>query len=362
MAQFDDWLTDRTLTHHRVIDFISNPANLGYPLGQAQLVCTSSGTTGVPGLYLHDAQAVAVYWANPILRGFGFWFGPESLAQAMRHGLRQAQVIGAGAHFGGAAWAALAQRRSLRLRKSIKVIPIQQTYASAIASLNAFNPAIVSRYSSSLEVLARAQSSGQLRIRPTLVATSGETMNPGTRQQIGESFGAMERTSYAASETLFMAHSCAQDWLHLSSDWYLLEPVASQGEPVPPGVRSHSVLVTNLANHLQPNIRYDLGDSVLFRAEPCRCGSHLPAFRVMGRSSELLRFVNALGAAQKVSPMLLGTALDLVPEAVCKQVIQQSAHELEIRFDMLADLGTTSAAQPERIQVGAALTQAVSQA
>ena len=36
-------------------------------------------------------------------------------------------------------------------------------------------------------------------------------------------------------------------FLHVNSDWYILEPVDSDRRPVPPGVQSDSVLVTNLS-------------------------------------------------------------------------------------------------------------------
>lgn len=56
---------------------------------------------------------------------------------------------------------------------------------------------------------------------------------------------------------------CRRGRLHVNSDWFILEPIDAAGRPTPPGERSDSVLVTNLANRVQPVIRYDLGDSVV---------------------------------------------------------------------------------------------------
>ena len=54
-----------------------------------------------------------------------------------------------------------------------------------------------------------------------------------------------------------MAYDCGQGWLHVNSDWVILEPVEADYSPTPPGQASHTVLLTNLANRIQPIIRYD---------------------------------------------------------------------------------------------------------
>ena len=63
-----------------------------------------------------------------------------------------------------------------------------------------------------------------------------------------------------------------------------MEPVDDAYQPVPRRRTSHTVLVTNLANRVQPLIRYDLGDRVQVapaRAPAAarfpRCGSRAAA-------------------------------------------------------------------------------------
>lgn len=355
MADFDLWLTDLTVKRAAVEEFIADPANVGRPLGPAAFVCTSSGTTGVPGLYVHDSRAADVYWVNPIVRGYGFWFGPQTLRHFMQHGGREAQVIGTGAHFGGAVWAQLAQQRNEVTRKALAVFPAQLPVAELVAGLNEFDPAVIAGYSTSIEQLAAERMAGRLHVEPTLVVTSGEGISEVGRQRVAGAFGCMVRQSYAASETLFMAHSCAHGWLHLSNDWYLLEPVASDGSPTPVGELSHTVLVTNLANRLQPIIRYDLGDAVLMRPDTCDCGSPLPAFRVAGRSGGLLTFTDAAGDRVAISPMVIGAALELVPSALRAQVVQETLTRVALHFEVVDG-------KASRGEVGDGLRQAVSDA
>lgn len=355
MAEFDDWLTDLTLTRAQVAEFVADPANVAQPLGPAALVCTSSGTTGVPGLFVHDPLAAELYWSNPIVRGYGTWFGPRSFARFMRHGGREAQIIGTGTHFGGATWALRALRRNETTLKALTVVPAQLPISEIVDRLNAFDPAVLAGYSTSIQQLAAERRAGRLRVAPALVATSGEGITEVAAAVVATAFGCMVRQSYAASETLFMAHSCAHGWLHLSSDWYLLEPVQRDGSPTPAGVASHSVLVTNLANRLQPIIRYDLGDSVLMRPDLCECGSPLPAFRVTGRTGELLTFHNEAGRAVTISPMVLGTALDEVAGATRSQVVQESQTAVSIRFEVPG----SGIDAPGRVAVGEQLRREV---
>ena len=82
------------------------------------------------------------------------------------------------------------------------------------------------------------------------------------REHVHRSLDTVVRSSYGASEFLPMAWECAHGHLHLNEDWLILEPVDEHQRPVPPGQPSCSVLLTNLANTVQPLIRYDLGDQV----------------------------------------------------------------------------------------------------
>ncbi len=49
--------------------------------------------------------------------------------------------------------------------------------------------------------------------------------------------------------------------------------------PVPAGRLSDDVLITYLANRIQPIIRYRMGDRVAMDADPCICGSPFPSIQ-----------------------------------------------------------------------------------
>ncbi|GAB3896213.1 hypothetical protein GCM10027612_50250 [Microbispora bryophytorum subsp. camponoti] len=112
----------------------------------------------------------------------------------------------------------------------------------------------------------------------------------------------------------------------------MLEPVDADHRPVPPGRPSHTVLLSNLANRVQPILRYDLGDNVLVRPDSCPCGSPLPAVQVQGRAAEMLEFPAGDGGHVRISPMAFGTLLDRVPGIAQFQVVQSAPATLRVRL------------------------------
>jgi phenylacetate-coenzyme A ligase PaaK-like adenylate-forming protein len=63
MDHFDTWVTDPVVTLERVRAHVADPALIGAPLPGGHTVWKSSGTRGEPGLFVHDAEAIATYQA-----------------------------------------------------------------------------------------------------------------------------------------------------------------------------------------------------------------------------------------------------------------------------------------------------------
>jgi phenylacetate-coenzyme A ligase PaaK-like adenylate-forming protein len=77
---------------------------------------------------------------------------------------------------------------------------------------------------------------------------------------------------------------------HVNSDWIIVEPIDEQGNPVPDGTPSDGVLVTNMANLVQPVIRYRMSDTLTMHSAPCGCGLPFPYIEMNGRSEEVFEF------------------------------------------------------------------------
>ena len=155
------------------------------------------------------------------------------------------------------------------------------------------------------------------------VWTGGETLSPAMRRRVQQGFGCRVANRYGASEFLAIASECDRGRMHLNSDWVILEPVDDRRRVLPPGERGTTTLLTNLANHVQPLIRYDLGDRVTLHAEACECGSHLPLIEVEGRCDDTLRVGLPGAPAVHVLPLAVSTVLEDDAGLFDFQLVQQ---------------------------------------
>jgi phenylacetate-coenzyme A ligase PaaK-like adenylate-forming protein len=184
--------------------------------------------------------------------------------------------------------------------KRFASLPVTLPFAEIIEGLNTLQPTRISGFPSIIYQLCGAARRGQLRITPKSFLVGAEPLYPEVRLALEEQFKAKVHNFYGCSEASCLAFSCpAGPGLHLSDDLVIVEPVDERGEPVPIGVPSAKVLLTNLFNTLQPLIRYELADSItlLQSQTPCICGS---SFRkiddVQGRSDDSFLYASGVFA------------------------------------------------------------------
>jgi phenylacetate-coenzyme A ligase PaaK-like adenylate-forming protein len=241
-----------------------------------------------------------------------------------------------------------------------------------VDELNAFAPTVIASDPTAALVLAEQAQRGALNAPVREVWTGGETLGQSARERIVQAFGAELRNGYGASEFLPMAWECGHGRLHLNTDWLLLEPVDEHQQPVPAGQVSHSVLLTNLANTVQPLIRYALGDRVRLDTALCDCGSPLPTVEVVGRHDDILRLRGAADRTVALLPLALSTVLEENAGVFDFQIVQRDDHTLVVRLPEQGDAGKQALARCRtalmafasehgvvRLQVLGALGQAV---
>jgi len=347
MESFDDWVTDPKVTKAGAEAFVADSDLVGsYYLGQYAL-WTTSGITGEPAIFVHDGGALNVYAALGLLRGINAWMTPGNLWAFLRQDVRAAIVIAAGGHWASDAVKELVRGLHSSLSNRIHTYSVLTPIPQMVITLNEYQPTILFGYPTALALLAHQQMVGGLRISPLLVATAAEWLTPGARHQIGGAFNCLVRETYAASEFMGIAYSCDHGRLHVNSDWVIMEPVDEAYQPVPPGQASLTVLLTNLANRVQPIIRYDLGDSITVDPDPCPCGNPLPAIQVEGRRDDVLYLQTPDGKSVPILPMALATVVEEVPFVTRYQIIQTAPAELSLRIE----------APSENLQVGEIVTQ-----
>jgi phenylacetate-coenzyme A ligase PaaK-like adenylate-forming protein len=65
MAGFDAWVTDSSITRSGVEAFLHDPELVGEQYLGRYAVWKSSGSTGEPGIFVHDANALATMLQQP---------------------------------------------------------------------------------------------------------------------------------------------------------------------------------------------------------------------------------------------------------------------------------------------------------
>lgn len=328
MARFDDWVTDKDITLARAREFSTNPDVIGDKFLGKYTIVTTSGTTGTPGIFIIDDGAMRVTSAL-MLRMLRTWLGVGDLAKIVAKGGRLAMVADIGHHSATSVAAARILKSHAR-RKRVQLLSVKTPVPELVAQLNAFQPALLAPYASMARLLASEQESGRLSIDPVLTVLAAEGLPLPEYARIASAFGTKVGNSYAATECPFLSYSCEYQWLHVNADWVLIEPVDAEYKPVPAGSPSHTVLLTNLANRVQPIVRYDLGDSVIERPDTCPCGSPLLAIRVQGRSADVLRFESTAGRTVTIAP--LAFELDHIAGVTLSQIVQTSRAGLAVRL------------------------------
>jgi len=333
MENFDGWATDEAVRRETAEAFVADPERVGRHYLDRYLAFATSGTTGRPAVFLHDRDAVNVYIALMLARRLPTLIAAGAKASFLRNGGRTATIITTGGHFTSSVIEALARSRFPRLSGRNRTFSLLDPLPDLVRALNEYQPAVIGSYPTALAVLAGEQAAGRLRIRPALALSGAERLSPAAAERIKTSFLCPLHDTYAASEFMGIAFDCRYGHLHLNADWVILEPVDAALRPVPPGTPSHSTLLTNLANRVQPVIRYDLGDSVTMLPTRCRCGSPLPLIRPEGRRDEILYLESPGEGVKPVLPLVLATVVEETAGILRYQVIRTGPGRLRVRVD-----------------------------
>jgi phenylacetate-coenzyme A ligase PaaK-like adenylate-forming protein len=217
--------------------------------------------------------------------------------------------------------AATAVGPPVRIAGAAATLPLPEI----VRRLNEVQPPALLGYPSKLAELAREQRSGRLRLAPRSVSATSELLTPEDRRDIEEGFGLPVINSFASTEGLVGHSEPGGEVLRFASDMCLVELVDEDYQPVPDGVTSAKVLVTNLQNLTQPLVRYELTNR--FTAPPQGegppAGGHLLA-SVEGRSGEIFRYRGV-----DVHPHVIRSAL-VAERAVREYQVRETGRGIEV--------------------------------
>ena len=293
MEHFDELVTDRGVRLDQVRDHMSGDSAQRRFLDRYWVAATS-GSTGTPGIFLHDAEE----WTT-VLASYARANDWAHVAVGLTRRLRIAIVSSRTPWHQSAIVGATLESRLVRTLRIDAVEPI----ARIVAELGAFQPESLVGYASMLRAVAVEQLGGRLRIAPRAVMSASEVLTPDTRDRIRSAWSVEPFDVYAATDPAGIASDCDRHGaMHLYEDLVIAEVVDEKNRPMPPGVVGAEVLVTVLFRRTQPLIRYEMSDRVARLARACECGRPFALMSaVEGRQRGRARHPRRIGASERCS-------------------------------------------------------------
>jgi phenylacetate-coenzyme A ligase PaaK-like adenylate-forming protein len=288
MGNWDRIVTDPRLSLEAVEEHLERVSGDAYLLDHFHAVA-SGGSSGRRGVFVYDWQAWMIGYLGFVRMGARERMLGSALAQTP---LVAATVAADKATHMTSAFGQTFSSPLIPVHR----LPITLPLGQIVEGLNAIQPSVLNGYTSALCLLAHEARAERLRIAPRSVIATSEPLLPEMRLLLEETWNAPVGNWWGTSEGGPTGLSCGQGpGMHLCEDLMIVEPVSEEGSPVPPGVRSEKVYLTNLYNRTLPLIRYELTDQVLILEDPCPCGcAHRRIADIEGRHDDAFVYQGGL--------------------------------------------------------------------
>lgn len=309
MDALDDVFTDRRLNARLVEGALAGGIAEPQPILDEYIAFTSGGSSGRRGVCVLDPPALRQFLGSlsrGLLARIAQMGGgpPGGLPIAMVAAAAAAHPTGGAPPLAGGP-----------LPFHFVPVPATLPLPEMVERLNTIQAPLLYGYASVIARLAAEQRAGRLRIRPMAVTCTSETLTAEMRTAIRGAFGVPVIDTFGSTEGLVGVSAPDDDAIVFAEDGCIVELVDEHRRPVPPGTPSAAILVTNLENHVQPLIRYELTD--VLTAQP---GNGYLRATVTGRSDETFTYD---GVA--VHPFVVRAVLVRTPRIAEYQVRQTAA-------------------------------------
>ncbi len=293
----------------------------------AQVIKTTSGTTGTPMIVKYNAES-RVWRDATRWRGYG-WAGYQPGMKAFHWwGVLATQAAG---------WKKYKVELDHLLRRDhyMDCSPRDDAHLQrAVETVRKLQPEVMLAYAQGAASLARyVQRTNGRSWNSFPVITGAERLWPHDREAMQAAFGPDVYETYGCREVMLIGSECeAHDGLHLSMENLICELIVREHgttRPARPG-ETGEVVITDLHNLAQPLIRYVGGDSAVARTPgPCRCGRTLPRIGpIEGRVTDTLHD----GKGNPVNGLLFSILFVSVVEHTRQfQIFQKKTGEISLR-------------------------------
>jgi phenylacetate-CoA ligase len=329
MASFDDVVTDPRLSRRLAEQHLAASAHQPGLLLDQYVCLASGGSSGLRGVFVQRLGEFADFVASLVRPGYARALAAGGPPPA---GLVLGLVAAASPVHSSGFGAAVAVGPAVTLIPAPATLPLPQI----VARLNAAQPPALLGYASKLAELAGEQLAGRLRITPRSVTALAELLTPADRAVIERAFAVPVINAFVSTEGLAGHSEPGGSVLRFASDMCLAELVDEDNNPVPAGVPSAKVLVTNLHNLTQPLIRYELTDRFT-RPDASPEAGWLYA-SIDGRADEVFRYGSVAVHPHVIRGALAGEA------AVREYQVRQAGNGIEVACVTGGDLDAATLA------------------
>ena len=310
MEELDRIVTNPRLRLAELEPFLAAADAGALYLGEYRVFSTS-GTSGVPGLFVYS-QAEFADWVAVFVRSFArLGMTPDT------------RIVGLGApsalHLSQQVIAAIQAGRRGAPRVSVTT-PLDEMVAVA-ERVSARGDR---RLSERDRPPGRGAAPGASRDRPRVVLTTSEVLTEDAAARIESAWTKPVEGYFSTEVGVIAADSLDHVGMHVCEE-AIVEVVDEANQPVPPGTLGSKVLLTNLVNYTQPLIRYELSDAVELEAGADPSGRPFDRIaRIDGRSDDVLRLPAAGGGEVTVHPYRLRAPFVRLLDVLQYQVVHRT--------------------------------------
>jgi phenylacetate-coenzyme A ligase PaaK-like adenylate-forming protein len=302
LERFDEIVTDPRIRRAGVEAHMAGPT-AGEPFLGAYRVFSTSGTTGLRGLMVYDADDMAMGSAVSLRAIARQGVGPDTrlVAIGSPDPLHLSRQIFAAFQAG---------------RTGVPRLSVMTPLPEMVAALNSYRPEALICYPTVAALLADEQAEGRLDIAPGVVACGAEPITADIVRRVEGAWGVRPANIYPTTEVPVVASSSPQDpCLDIAEDLVVVE------------VEPDRILVTSLASRALPLVRYEIGDVVTRADGPSPAGRpYRRLASVEGRTGDVLRLAARDGGRVAIHPFRLGRPLVAFPDVRQFQVLVAGEH------------------------------------
>lgn len=251
-------------------------------------VVHSSGSTGVPRYFVYDTSA----WESMLLgiiRGALWDMTMPQILKLLSGGLRILYIAATDGRYGGA----MAVGDGIRgVGAEQRFLDIKTPLSKWVQAVREFQPDIIIGYPSAIKILGELVENSEISVDVCRVISCGEPLAPGLRDYLEKIFGSVVVNFYGASESLAMGvETDRTEGMYMFDDMNYIE------------VENGKMFLTCLYNYVQPLIRYEITDQLVFRQSKKSRYPFRQADILLSRNEDIIWFEDDNGKRDFLHPL-----------------------------------------------------------